>query len=77
MATKTLTIMEDVYQLLVDNKQKEESFSDELRRILSKKKSKHLRDFLGIISKEEGDLMLKDLDKVRSENIKILNNKLK
>ena len=39
MATKTITIMEDAYNLLVLNKKHEESFSEELRRVLPKKKN--------------------------------------
>ena len=38
MATKTITIMDDVYELLVRNKSKDESFSDELRRVLIRKR---------------------------------------
>lgn len=36
MGTKTISIMDDVYELLVRNKKPNESFSDELRRIVSK-----------------------------------------
>ena len=37
MGTKTITIMNDVYELLARNKRKDESFSEELRRIVPKK----------------------------------------
>ena len=37
MGTKTITIMDDVYELLVRNKMKDESFSEELRRVVPKK----------------------------------------
>ena len=37
MGTKTITIMDDVYELLARNKRKDESFSEELRRIVPKK----------------------------------------
>lgn len=37
MGTKTITIMDDVYGLLVRNKKKDESFSDMLREDYSKK----------------------------------------
>ena len=37
MGTKTLTIIEDAYNLLFDNKMENESFSEEIRRVLSKK----------------------------------------
>ena len=37
MGTKTISIMDDVYHLLVKNKKPDESFSEELRRIVPKK----------------------------------------
>ena len=37
MGTKTISIMDDVYNLLVRNKKPDESFSEELRRIVPKK----------------------------------------
>jgi len=39
MGTKTITIMDDAYELLVRNKKKDESFSDVVRREFSKKGS--------------------------------------
>ena len=37
MTTKTITIMDDAYKLLIRNKMKKESFSDVIRRGFSKK----------------------------------------
>ena len=37
MSTKTISIMEDVYELLVRQKKPNESFSEELRRLVPKK----------------------------------------
>jgi len=37
MGTKNISIMDDVYELLVRHKRKDESFSDVLRKELSKK----------------------------------------
>jgi len=68
--------MDDVYGMLVDNKLEDESFSDELRRILSKKRTKKLSDFFGILSEEEGAGMLEDLEMIRAENRKLLRKKL-
>ena len=76
MGTKTISIMDDVYGILVDNKLEEESFSEELRRILSKKKTKKLSDFFGILSEEEGAGMLEDLERIKAENRKLLRKKL-
>ena len=39
MGTKTITIMDDAYELLARNKRKDESFSDVVRREFSKKGS--------------------------------------
>ncbi|MBS3102948.1 antitoxin VapB family protein [Candidatus Woesearchaeota archaeon] len=39
MATKTISIMDDAYELLVRNKKKDESFTDVIRREFSKKGS--------------------------------------
>ena len=71
MVTKTLTIMEDAYKLLLNNKLENESFSEEIRRIFSNKKKKKLMDFFGILSKDEGDAMLKDLEKSRKIDLKL------
>ena len=45
MATKTITIMEDAYALLKQEKTKDESFSDVIRKVIPKKKS--IWDFAG------------------------------
>ena len=65
--------MEDVYALLQDHKLKDESFSEELRRILTEKKKKRtLIELFGIISNEEGEGMLKDLERIRKDNSKLM-----
>lgn len=48
MGTKTITIMDDAYELLARNKRKDESFSDVVRREFSKKGS--IIDCAGILS---------------------------
>ncbi len=37
MGTKTISIMDDVYDLLVSLKRSDESFSEEIRRVITKK----------------------------------------
>lgn len=37
MGTKTISIMDDVYEILVKHKKPKESFSEELRRLVPKK----------------------------------------
>ena len=66
MATKTLTITEDAYNLLVQNKLDDESFSMEIKRLLSFKPRRPLTDFLGVLSDETGKKALEFLDKKRS-----------
>lgn len=77
MVTKTLTITEDAYNMLAQRKLKEESFSEEIRRIFSKKKVKSLRDFFGILSDNEGEEMLEDLERIRTANIRLLRERVK
>jgi predicted CopG family antitoxin len=71
MATKTLTIMSDAYELLFRNKLENESFSEEIRRILSTKKKKKLIELFGVIDKETGRQMIKDLERIRKEQAKL------
>ena len=77
MTTKTLTIMEDAYTLLLDNKLENESFSEEVRRILSKKKLRKLSDFFGILSEKEGEEILIELEKSRKIDIKLEEERIK
>ena len=49
MGTKTITIMDDAYELLVGQKKPNESFSEEIRRIVPKKRN--LMEFAGSWSK--------------------------
>ncbi len=76
MATKTLTITEDAYRLLSDNKMEGESFSEEVRRLFSEKKRKKLSDFFGILKNDKGE-MQKDLEKIKKMNIDLLKERLK
>lgn len=77
MATKTITITEDAYGLLAQNKIEDESFSEEITRLLTAKKKKSLLDFFGILSDEVAGGMREDLQKLKSINIKQLKEKLK
>jgi predicted CopG family antitoxin len=45
MATKTITIMDDAYIMLLKSKLKNESFSDVIRRVFGKKRS--IMEFAG------------------------------
>lgn len=77
MVTKTLTIMEDAYNLLKMNKLKGESFSEVIRRIVTKRKKGNLMDIFGIISEEDGEAMLKDLEKAKKFDLKMQKERMK
>ncbi len=76
MVTKTLTIAEDAYNLLLGNKFEQESFSEEIRRLLSRKKTRTLTHFFGILSDDYAEGMRSDLQKLKAANIKLLREKL-
>lgn len=77
MTTKTLTITEDAYNLLKELKLEDESFSEEIKRVLAKRNLRPLTDFAGILSDEEGEAMLRDLEKIRDMDIRLLGKRVK
>jgi predicted CopG family antitoxin len=77
MATKTLTITEEAYDLLAANKLHGESFSKEISRVFSRKSRKTLMDLFGILSDKEADKMRTDLARIRKMNIELLDERLK
>lgn len=76
MATKTITIMDDAYQLLADNKLENESFSEEIRRIFSQQNKKKLKDFFGILSKEAGKELISNYEKIKQEQLKLTKKRI-
>lgn len=77
MGTKTISIMDDAYELLLRNKAAMESFSTEIRRVFAKTRTRSLRDYFGILSDEEGDNILKVIEKSRAYNRASLKQKMK
>ena len=65
MSTKTITIMNDAYLALLRNKLKNESFSEAIRRILSKKSN--IMEFAGSWS-NLSDKEIEDMKKRIEEN---------
>ena len=61
--------MDDVYEMLLTNKVGEESFSDELRRVLTRRNARPLKAYFGIISKEKGRGMLLDLEMIKKKEL--------
>ena len=76
MGTKTISIMDDAYNLLLKSKHKGESFSNVIRRIITSKKD--VMNFAGAwknISNEEAEEMKKNIIKMRKKSTKeILGN---
>ena len=71
MATKTLTIMEDAYEILKSVKKENESFSDVIRRELGTKKN--LKKFCGSIDNETANIIKNTIKKSRAMS-KRMNN---
>ena len=77
MVTKTLTITEEAYILLRGAKVKDESFSEGIIRLFSQKRKRPLTDFFGIISEEDGQEMLDDLNKKKEIQTALHKERLK
>ncbi len=59
MGTKTISIREDVYETLKSMKREDESISDAVERLITKKKETDLADFFGVLKDSE---VLKELE---------------
>ena len=73
MGTKTISIMDDVYEILVKCKKPNESFSEELRRIVPKKGD--IMECAGLwshMSEEEAEDMKKTINQLRKDSYKSL-----
>ena len=78
MVTKTLTIMEDAYEMLARRKGKEESFSDVIRRVVGKEKN--IMRFAGAwkdMSDKEAERMKKHIKDLNKRATKELFQRLK
>jgi predicted CopG family antitoxin len=64
MSTKTISIMDDVYKLLVRNRVHNESFSEIIRRHLKKK---DVMDFAGALGDLDSTSAKKEIKKLRSD----------
>ena len=73
MGTKTISIMRDVYELLSSKKRKNESFSEVIRRTLTKKRS--VMDFAGALNTmtdQEVENMKGEIGKLRKRSTRDL-----
>jgi predicted CopG family antitoxin len=64
MATKTISITEKAYDILKNKKKSKESFSDVITRTFGKRS---ILEFAGILSKETGEELRKNIKKTREE----------
>ncbi len=65
MATKTISIREDVYNILMNLKRENESFSDVIWK-LTKKRKPNLRDYFGVLKDSKVMPEIKeDIKKIR------------
>ena len=82
MTTKTITIMEDAYNMLNSLKKKEESFSDIIRELAAKRKGnvdevlKCAGSLNGIITDEDAEDIKENISKYRKSNTKKLLEKV-
>jgi len=70
MATKTISITEEAYNNLVRHRRENDSFSIIINRELGCRKAK-LSDFFGILSKEDGEKLEKNIKKIRELRKKV------
>ena len=78
MVTKTISIMEDAYKLLLNKKHKNESFSEVIRRIV--RKERDIMQFAGAwkhISDAEAESMKKHIYNLNKHSTKELLHRLK
>ena len=67
MGTKTISIREDVYETLKSMKREDESISDAVERLITKKKETDLADFFGVLKDSEVLKGLEeDMNKIRA-----------
>ncbi|NJD76715.1 MAG: antitoxin [Candidatus Methanoperedens sp.] len=65
MATKTISIREDVYDILASLKKENESFSDVIWK-LTKKRKPNLRDYFGVLKDSKAIIEIEeDIKKMR------------
>ena len=75
MGVKTISIMNDVHDLLIRARIKDESFSEVIRRILAK--NKNIMKFAGAlknISEKDAEEIKKNIEKIRKKSTRELLN---
>lgn len=65
MGTKTISIMDDAYEILKKNKRKGESFSDVIRRTFPRK---NIMRFAGLWKNVDTEKMKKDIQELRKRS---------
>jgi predicted CopG family antitoxin len=68
MTTKTITIREDVYRMLLSIKGNKESFSNFFERmVISRRNLDKLKELRGFVEVKDKDALLKELSEKREE----------
>ncbi len=74
MVVKTITVTESAYEALKSLKSINESFSETILRVA---KRRPLSDFFGILSKESGDALEKNILEMRKRSLKSHKERMK
>ncbi|PIN92275.1 hypothetical protein COU61_01510 [Candidatus Pacearchaeota archaeon CG10_big_fil_rev_8_21_14_0_10_35_13] len=77
MASRNISLVDDAYKLLLKNKIGSESFSEVIKRVLSK--NRDIMEFagaLGNLSNKEIDKMKREITKIRDKSTRELLNDL-
>lgn len=69
MATTTISLDRSAYDLLRSRKRPDESFSDEIHRLLGGE-APSLRDFLAILPEKEAALVASSMEAARAEDLR-------
>jgi predicted CopG family antitoxin len=68
MSSTTISLERSAYELLKSRKRPDESFSEELRRLLGQP-SPELGGFLEVIGKDDGDALASAIEKLRARDL--------
>ena len=70
MPTTTISLERSAYELLKSRKRADESFSEEVHRLLGEP-SPNLQGFLDIISSKDGETIAEAIETIRAEDLRL------
>lgn len=68
MTSTTISLEKSAYELLKSRKRPDESFSEEVVRLLGQN-APNLRDFLNVVSESDGETVARSIESVRKEDL--------